>query len=224
MLVLEQPGLGPAILRLPEGAPLGLVAILPDVDGADGRPDRYADALLARGIATLAAQDGGLPASWPDGVHLAGRMLGLAPGQLGLLGFGAGARAGLLAGLAMPQASIYPGCAGLEASAAAAPVLLLHGSADPAEPVDACRRLAARLGPATLLHTYYGATHAWDFTPGPHPGMRSLVPDPADPARRRMAVASPEVTADAARRVAEFFAATLSRGPAPTPVSLASDR
>lgn len=102
------------------------------------------------------------------------------PARIGAIGFGLGARAVALAPSAGPggvafaaRVLFYPGCASLRdllprahlaAGTVAAPVLLLHGEEDAANPPAACEALAAALsaaGPVRRI-AYHGAGYAWD--------------------------------------------------------------
>lgn len=102
------------------------------------------------------------------------------PGRIGAIGFGFGARAVALAPDAGPggvafatRVLFYPGCASLRdllprahlaARTAAAPVLLVHGEEDAANPPAACEALVAALsaaGPVRRI-AYHGAGYAWD--------------------------------------------------------------
>ncbi len=230
-----------AVVRvtLPEGAPRGLVLVLPDALGGDPRSAPYVDRLLAAGFAALEPQWQRVPAaSQPAlGRHLAAILpdtagqFGAPPEAVGIVGFGLGARIALQAALprGWPAALLYPGCAGLladspvaaededrgwrvalQASPAAPRLLLLHGSADSAEPEGACDGLAARLGPVAARHVYYGATYGWDYAPGPWENMASLLPSPDGNGPLRRAHMSTGVTADAAARVADFMARTVA--------------
>ena len=102
------------------------------------------------------------------------------PARIGAIGFGLGARAVALTPGAGPggvafaaRVLFYPGCASLRdllprahlaAGTVAAPVLVVHGEEDAANPPAACEALAAALsaaGPVRRI-AYHGAGYAWD--------------------------------------------------------------
>lgn len=222
-------------LVLPDAPPRGLVLLLPDALGGDPRSAPYVEALLAARFAAAEPQWQRLPpAEQPQrALRLVADLpavashLGVPTDAIGLVGFGLGARTALHAAAqrGWPAALLYPGCAGLAAdppmsaetaeqgwrvalTAAPAPprLLLLHGSADAAEPEGACAALSARLGPMAARHVYFGATYGWDYAPGPWENMASLLPAPDGRGGLRRANMSTGVTADAAARVADFLA------------------
>jgi dienelactone hydrolase len=102
------------------------------------------------------------------------------PARIGAIGFGLGARAVALTPSVGPggvafaaRVLLYPGCASLRdllprahlaAGTVAAPVLVIHGEEDAANPPAACEALAAALsaaGPVRRI-AYHGAGYAWD--------------------------------------------------------------
>jgi dienelactone hydrolase len=145
----------------------------------------------------------GFPEPLP-GASEASRMVGRAasalaadprfdPARIGAIGFGLGARAVALAPKFGPGGAafaarvlLYPGCASLRdllpkahpaAGTAAAPVLLVHGEGDAANPTAACEALAAALSATGSVRriAYRGAGYAWDQ---PQVGGSELVAQP----------------------------------------------
>ncbi len=179
-----------------EGVPM--VLVLPDSLGDQGRSDAYVEALAARGLATLVI---GLDSAGPGGdVAQTARAAAVArdwaaahvpaanPDLVGLIGFGTGARAALLAANGAPVVALDPGCDGL-ALPAYSPVLLVHGGA--ASDAAACAALPEPAGTAMLALP--GAAHAWDLPPALAPGG-ALVPSPSGEGRQR---ARPDLAATA---------------------------
>ena len=214
---------GDVLLVLPTGTaaarlPPPVVLALPDAPGPDGRGRPYLNALNAAGFATIefvpsAGDDGGTGATPPDGLATILDALAAEPrvdaARLGVLAFGAGARAALRepALADAPAVLLYPGCAGLPPPGSRR-VLLLHGGMDRADAPGACARWAAA-GSLVRRHEYRDATYAWDFSDGPWSDGLALLPSPADPARRVWARADPATTADAAARAGGFLAGAL---------------
>lgn len=206
-------------LILPAGAPdrrTPAIVILQDGREPDGRAGRYIDQLLGAGLAVL------------EIVHLPDDSLGavlttlaghprVAGQPLGLLGFGAGAR--LLASWPGPVAAralLYPGCEGIvPAVMPGQAVLLMHGTADPADERGSCEAVVALLthaGASVRLRVLTHASYAWD-RPVLGGGGRAMLPRPDD-AGRVIAEALPAMAALSAAEVAGFFAASLrGRGP-----------
>ncbi len=175
-----------------------MVLVLPDSLGDQGRSDAYVEALLARGLASLVI---GLDAAGPGGdVRQTARAAAVArdwaaaqqpalnPDLIGLIGFGTGARAALLAANGAPVVALDPGCEGLSLPAYS-PVLLVHGAA--ASDAAACSALPEPAGTAMLALP--GASHAWDLPPALAPGG-ALVPSPSGEGRQR---ARPDLAATA---------------------------
>jgi dienelactone hydrolase len=142
------------------------------------------------------------------------------PARIGLLGFGGGARAAMLAGADQEafaaRALLYPGCAGLLRDLPAGPprsgLLLLHGAEDPANAEADCAALAQHLAggvPARRV-AYRGAGYAWDF-PTADPLAPWLYPAPGDAGRVRVRP-WPALTALSAGEVASFLASALRKG------------
>jgi dienelactone hydrolase len=233
---------GPALMTLPDRAfgerPRGVVMVLPDAVGHDGREVRYVEALLAHGVAVLQLASA-LPSTDRQALSAAlvaarqalARDARFGEGRIALLGFGEGARAGLSLAGALPVAAIYPRCAATEALAPPelvadnAPLLLLHPRTDPTDRPGACERLVAGFGPHGFRYEYADATPGWDIPPLGDQSGPTLQPRDAEtfagltPALRFRAIHRPAVTEDAARRVAWFITAALERrGPwAPPP-------
>jgi hypothetical protein len=169
---------GPAAalrLSLPEGlpAPFGVVVILPDALGADQRAKPYLDRLASFGLATLEVEladpaPGDPQALVPIQQQLAGAIaqaLGfiaqdgrLDAVRIGLLGFGAGARAVLRDERGLPGVALYPGC-DFALNPAEGRVLLLHGDLE-----DGAAACAANVRPEAggLAIGLPGTTAAWD--------------------------------------------------------------
>jgi dienelactone hydrolase len=233
LVELPEPA-GPALITLPDRAfgerPRGVVMVLPDTVGHDGRADRYAEALLAHGIAVLEV-GAALPAPEPEAlaavVVAARQALARDPRfgdrRIALLGFGEGARAALAFAGALPVAALYPRCAAAgplpapELTPDDAPLLLLHPLHDASDRAGACERLVAGFGPRGFRHAYADTTPGWDIPPlGDQTGPTLQPRDAAShaglaPGLRYRAVARPAVTEDAARRVAWFITAALER-------------
>jgi dienelactone hydrolase len=185
--------------------------ILHDGEKSDGRASLYTDQLLGAGFAVL--EIAYLPGDSLEAVLTAlvthPRVWGQ---QLGLLGFGAGAR--LVAQWSGPigaRALLYPGCAGLAPPAMrGGAVLLMHGAADSVNEPGACADLGKALaasGMAVRLRTFDRASYAWDRPAFSGEG-RSLLPRPDGPGRV-IAEAWPELAALSAAEVAGFFATSL---------------
>ncbi|MBP0464289.1 hypothetical protein J5Y09_10220 [Roseomonas sp. PWR1] len=222
----------------PAGEPMPVVVAIHDTTGIDARGWRYAEQITAAGIAVLhvdlldtSAEDGGPgdPAADAgdalDRLRVVSAILAADPrfasAPVGLLAFGgAGETAiraatdpeagGRVAGLAL----LYPGCAGLqpgEGRAPRAPVLLLHGDADPANAPADCIALAvglARLGPVRRIE-YAGAGYAWDLTPSGQYEVPNL-PWPRRAGQRVGVRHWPQGAELSATQVASFFAARLA--------------
>lgn len=215
-------------------APVPAVIAVHDAVGIDPRGWRYAEQLTAAGIAVLhlelydSSADGAGPA--PDGdaaarLAVAAATLAEDPrfggARLGILAFGAAGEAALRAaaapGLGEHIAALvllYPGCATLRDAAEAgprSPVLLLHGDADPANPLADCAGLAARLARgAPVRHIRYaGAGYAWDLPPS---GVEEVVtmPWPGSPGRWLPVSHRPAIAEFAAAQVAGFLARVLA--------------
>lgn len=196
------------------------VVVVHDALGRDSRAERYVEQLLGRGFTVLEIEvfptdvDGAVTLPHQDVFEAATRVTaaadalvvntGVHPRAIGALGFGAGARAVLLADADatrrapfIARALLYPGCEKLSREMAgphgavlppdAAPhgdVLLLHGGRDPANTQAACAALAADIAAtAEVRHLVMPqAGHAWDYPAvGPVAGATLLpVGGPAD--------------------------------------------
>lgn len=218
--------------------PIPLVLALHDAPGIDARAWRYGEQITAAGIAVLqvdlheVALNGADPPAPSDGnatalarlamvldIIAADPRFGFAP--IGLLAFGSAAEAATLAAIELADSNrfaalvlLYPGCAGLEATIEArtdgprAPVLLLHGDVDPANPPLDCMSLAARLARTAPVRRvqYAGAGYAWDRAPtGPWEVAR--LPWPGRPGQRVPATYWPAGAELSATQAASFFAA-----------------
>ena len=228
---IESVDLGPlhGILTLPAfsaGRIAPVVIVLNDELDSAVHVNRYVDQLLHAGIATMVVF---AEADLVDVLRIARTRLAsddrLDTAYVGALGFGAG-------GLAVAQslepfaarAMVYPGCPGLLAAAApnilwnGTSVLLMHGSADVANPPDSCTRVAAELREtgAEVRHLQYqGATFAWDHPAYgvtrvsrlTAPGMAERAPVHHWPALAEMSAA----------QCADFFSTALARRFVPNP-------
>ena len=190
------------------------VVFVHDSLGSDRRGDAYATQLAAAGFHVLDLL------SHPADSDAAGRAAAalardarVDPARIAALGFGAGGAAVAAAGHPFAaRVLLYPGCASLVPAPAAgtAPVMLLHGDGDPANPGTDCAHAASALqrGGSVVKHvTYRGAGYAWDL-PAYGAEGRSLVPRPGAEGRVA-AVPWPALTAMAAAQVAGFLATTL---------------
>ena len=187
-------------------ATLPVVVILPDALGEDGRAEPYVEALLSRGFAVLAlevdlpaAGEGGSAAAARLAASWASRDARLDADRIGLLGFGAGARAALGGGQGRPVVALYPGCRGLEL-AEAGPALILYGT----EAGDALTCAGLAVPPEVELRAMPGAGHGWDVV-GTLWLAGMLLPDPGG--GRQRAVPNPRATLDAAEMTADHFEA-----------------
>jgi dienelactone hydrolase len=122
---------GSGVFDMPEAAhhPLPAVLILHDASGADGRAAAYAEQLLGADIAVLELREAGPAAAGAALAALAADPR-INPAQLGVLGFGTGARAALELPGTVARALLYPGCGTLpgaaKMAAAIEPTALLH--------------------------------------------------------------------------------------------------
>lgn len=191
------------------------VLILPDALGPDRRADPYVEALNAAGLITLevdlesVAEAAGLNPA--EAATLVLRELARDPrvesGRVGILGFGAGGRAALLAeGMQVPLAALYPGCPGIAPQGNAGPVLLMHGAADAANTPADCARLAAAR-PGSIRIEIPGAGYAWDRPPHGAEGP-SLLPRP-DGAGRIVATPHPQFWEQSVPAVTAWMARAL---------------
>ncbi|MBR0668673.1 hypothetical protein GXW71_30255 [Roseomonas hellenica] len=201
----------------PAGERMPAVVILPDALGPDGRADAYVLALNAAGLLVLEVHAEAVTEAAAVAVQALARDPRVLPGRIGLLGFGAGGRAALLAGDPIAaRAALYPGCIGLEAelarqeAAIASPVLLLHGDRDAANPRAACAELVSALAIRARAERaeIAGAGYAWD-RPGLGPEGPALLPRP-DGAGRIRAAHDPRGQEDSVARVAAWMARALS--------------
>jgi len=225
----------PALLTMPTRAfgagARGVVIMVPDVVGQDGRATPYVEALLAHGIATIEIDVGGDGPRHPGDVEA---VLAVARQQvmgdarfrvlpIGVLGFGDGGRAALAWSGTVPVAALYPHCAAIpalpvpEAVEDRAPLLLLHPATDATDRPGACARLVDAFGPGGFRHAYGDATPGWDIPPGGALTGPTLQPrdvpsyDGGADAVRYRATYREGVTQDAARRVAWFISAAIDR-------------
>ncbi len=176
---------GYGIFDMPEAAakqPIAAVLILHDASGPDGRAAAYAEHLLGADIAVLE-----LHAASPAAASAALAALAadprINPAQLGVLGFGAGARLALELPGTAARALLYPGCASLRGG---------RNMADSAEEVPLVHRIGwvrdagirDFIGPAEYAWNYNVAGGAPGFAP-PHKSSAILLvhgtEDPANP-------------------------------------------
>jgi dienelactone hydrolase len=190
---------GPAAalrLSLPEGlrGPIGVVIVLPDSLGADMRAQPYLDRLASFGLATLEIELADpapgdpmalvpLPAQYEGALAQAlGYVAGdprLAANGVGLLGFGAGARAILASGGGRRAVALYPGC-DFALNPAQGPVLLIHGEAEEGAAACSANVLAAEGGAVLALR---GQTAGWDVPAPTLSGAQTLWPHPSGQGR-----------------------------------------
>jgi dienelactone hydrolase len=232
------PGFAPAMLSMPSRAfaepARGVVIVVPDVPGQDGRAAPYVEALLRHGIATLeidVAGDGPRDPADIEAVLAAARQrlsgdARFAVRPIGVMGFGDGARAALAWAGMLPVAALYPRCASVPALPPAegvetrAPLLVLHPASDPTDRQGACERLVEAFGAGGFRHAYRDTTPGWDVPvvgaiTGPvlHPRDVMSYQGGAEAMRYR-ATFRQGVVMDAARRVAWFISAAIDhRGP-----------
>jgi dienelactone hydrolase len=177
---------GAGVFEIPEAAarsPVPAVLILHDALGADGRAASYAEQLLGANIAVLELREGSTAAAGAALAALAADPR-INPAQLGILGFGTGARLAMELPGTAARALLYPGCGTLAGA----------------------RKMAAAIEPAPLAHRvawmrdagirdFIGpAEYAWNYNvsggaPGfvlPHKNAAILLlhggEDPANPA------------------------------------------
>jgi MFS family permease len=122
---------GAGVFDMPEAAahhPVPAVLILHDASGADGRTASYAEHLLGADIAVLELREGDAAAGAALAALAADPRINSA--QLGILGFGTGARLALELPGTAARALLYPGCGTLAGA----------------------RKMAIAVEPAPLLH------------------------------------------------------------------------
>jgi MFS family permease len=182
---------GYGVFDMPEAAtkqPIAAVLILHDASGPDGRAAAYAEHLLGADIAVLE-----LHAASPAAASAALAALAadprINPAQLGVLGFGAGARLALELPGTAARALLYPGCASLRGG---------RKMADSAEVVPLVHRIGW-VRDAGIRDFIGPAEYAWNYnvaggTPGFAPSDKSsailLVHGTEDPANPNEACAS----------------------------------
>lgn len=211
--------LPPATAQAPR---LPAVLLVHDTLGPDLRSLAYVEQLAAAGVMVLEIA----PEPDVDAVAAVGRgvaALAAHPrvdaARIGLLGFGGGARAAMLASAGQDpfaaRAILYPGCGALlrdlpaPAAVARGKLLLMHGADDPVNAEADCAALAQRLAgglPPRRL-AFGGATYAWDF-PSADPLAPWLYPAPGAADRVRIRP-WPALTALSAGEAASFLATAL---------------
>ncbi|MBY0337854.1 MAG: hypothetical protein K2X11_14655 [Acetobacteraceae bacterium] len=211
-------GLAATLLAPATPEPRGIVIALYDPLGPTPRAGIYEQQLVAAGFAVLVilGSDGEEDAleraiqALTSGAH--------GPTTpVGVLAFGAGAAPALrpVPGIAA-RALLYPGCAELPPAPDAAPLLLMHGSEDAANPLAACSAAARAFaaGPREVRHIVYrGAGYAWDRTNPGYERTAFLLPRP-DRQGYVTARPWPELGSLSASEVAGFFSTAISRPPA----------
>ncbi|WP_376093381.1 hypothetical protein ACE7GA_25405 [Roseomonas sp. CCTCC AB2023176] len=196
-------------------APFPVVVLLPDGPDAGNRADPIVDRLLDRGIAVVEvdADDEPDPAGLAEALEDTAPGW-IAPGRIGVLGFGSGGRAALLWPGRGPVVVLYPACDGAPVPVVAAGALVLH--ADNAAERAACTSLPVRALPVP------GATHAWDHRNGADEDAVARLPHPDGSGTRLTARRYPWAIEWVADTVASHFAAALLRPDAAGPVVSAS--
>ena len=204
---------------------LSAVLIVHDALGLDLRSLAYVEQLAAAGLLVLEVA----PEPDTDAVETVQRGIAalrshtqVDASRIGLLGFGDGARAAMLASPGQDSFAarviLYPGCGTLlrglppPPNVAGGRLLLMHGTADPANTEADCAALTQRLGgslPARRL-AFSGATYAWDF-PSADPLAPWLFPAPGSAERVRIRP-WPALTALSAGGAASFLAFALRQG------------
>lgn len=199
----------------PNGDRMPVTIVLSEEAGGILRANRYTEQLLGAGIATLLLEieDGDAAAVLTKAATALAHDPRFLPWQIGAIGFGAGGQAVAAAQFRFAaRAMLYPGCGELRGKAAPAafwagrPMLLMHGTEDPANPSGICGSAAESLGMAgaRIQHTQHRhAGYAWDW-----PRLRSerrfrlFAPGMAE----RVVVAPwPELAELTAGQVATFF-------------------
>jgi dienelactone hydrolase len=144
----------------------GVVIMLHDAFGPDPRSAPYEDQLLSAGVPVISVLTGAAPDIMAEVTAAAAADPRLRARGVALLGFGEGARLALAAeGGFAARALLYPGCDALPVPGGAHPLLLAHGTEDPANTEAACADAAFRWGREgrQVRHiAYRGASYAWD--------------------------------------------------------------
>lgn len=204
-----------------DGSGLPAVLLVHDTLGPDLRSLAYVEQLAAAGVLVLEIapeSDDSAVAVVRRGVAALTAHPQVDAARIGLLAFGGGARAAIIASSGQDpfaaRAVLYPGCGTLlrdlpEAPAAQGRLLLMHGGDDPANAEADCaalaQRLAGRLPPRRLA--FAGATYGWDF-----PSADALAPwlYPAPGRDDRVRIRPwPALTALSAGEAAAFLASAL---------------
>ena len=176
----------------------------------DFRDDRHVEHLIWSGIAVLEPQ-----AERPDIAAIiaaASRVVGVDPSRIVLLARGAGGR--LETGPVRAAVLLYPGCDAAVSAPHTGEILLVHGSADAANPPAACSHAAEAWRAARLRVRHdvvEGADYAFDYRPL-GPDFRLSLPRP-DGAGRITAMPWPEATEFLAQEAARFLADALGVAP-----------
>lgn len=220
--LLEEAGEPVGLLTLPPEAGEGrlpAVVIVPDLLGQDRRSDPYVEQLVGAGLVILevSADPGEIsPRHVARAVARLARDPRIDAARIGLLGFGHGGHAAARAFAERDpfaaRALLYPGCGALLADLPPGMepprgrLLLLHGTEDPANRVEDCEALAARISGAVPARriAYRGAGYAWDF---PQADPLSPWRHPAPGLAGRVTVRGwPALTALSAAEAAAFLA------------------
>jgi dienelactone hydrolase len=216
------------------------VVVVHDSLGRDSRAERYVGRLLERGVTVLEIEafptfvDGAVILPHLDDLDAARRVktaadamvavAGANPRAIGALGFGAGARAVLLAAPDaggrdpfLARALLYPGCETLRREfqgsdpALRGQVLLLHGGRDAGNTEVACAALAGdiAMGSGVRHLVIPQAGHAWDYEPAGAAAGPTLLPLGGAAGGRVAADPWGDATAFAADTVSGFLATAL---------------
>lgn len=146
---------GAGVFDMPEAAahhPVPAVLILHDASGADGRTAAYAEHLLGADIAVLELREGDAAAAGAALAALAADTR-INSAQLGILGFGTGARLALELPGTAARALLYPGCGTLAGA---------RKTAIAVEPAPLLHRVAW-MGDAGIRNFVGPAEYAWNY-------------------------------------------------------------
>lgn len=201
-----------ALLHLPpHGHAPPVIVVLPDGPIQDNRHEPYLEHLLASGFAAVVPLGDTPEPAWM--IERARMTPALDGRRIGVLAFGGGGASLALETWPMPRALLYPICHSLQAPPDTAPLLLLHGNADPLNTVRACTALAqgwAHAGVPVEHVSLPGVGYGWDVSPLGG-AIQSLLPVGGGPGRVR-ARPDPEMTEVSADLVTQFFRQTLGGG------------
>ncbi|MCA3393434.1 MAG: hypothetical protein INF47_14565, partial [Roseomonas sp.] len=155
---------GAGVFEMPEAAarsPVPAVLILHDASGADGRAASYTEHLLGADIAVLELREGDVAAAGAALAELAADPR-INPAQLGILGFGTGARLAIELPGTTARALLSPGCGTLAGARKMASAI---------EP-ESLAHLAAWMRESGIRDFIGPAEYAWNYNvPGGAPGF-----------------------------------------------------